>query len=75
MNYETFVAINPSCANTCPVRRGAFTTCAEQPSLSACWKPLKRGAPQLELWSTARRGRRLRRHGRWHPLADLPGAG
>jgi hypothetical protein len=46
-NSGTSSALVLACANTFPPLRGAFTTCAGQPSLSVCWKLLEPGAPQL----------------------------
>ena len=45
-NSGTSSALVLACANTFPPLRGAFSTCAVQPSLSVCWKLLEPGAPQ-----------------------------
>ena len=53
-SFETFSAVVPTCVNTYPLRRDAFTTCAEQPSCSASWKRLERDAPQPRTAADAR---------------------
>ena len=47
-NSGTSFPLDLACANTFPPLRGAFTSCAGQPSRSVFWKLLEREAPQPE---------------------------
>src|SRR5690242_4169671 len=48
-----------ACANTFPPLRGAFTTCAGQPSLSVCWKLLEPGLRSPGICCSERRTQEL----------------